>query len=111
VVARDKFEGTWSAVDSPGNLVYIDSIYNAPGIGDVLLSNAFASHYFVHTITASAVNQILTIAYQNPDGVAKYVEGSGQINNAGNMLSWTYQLTDSTQSPPLVTSYTGNWTR
>lgn len=111
IITRAKFEGAWNAIDTPGNLTYRDSIDDAAGIGNVLLSNAFAGHYFNNTITASAVNQTLTIAWQSPDSISKYVQGTGQLNSAGNVLSWTYQITDSTQNPALVTNYSGNWTR
>jgi hypothetical protein len=56
----------------------------------VLLTNVANSAYFANNVAATASNDTLTIAYQNPDTTAVYISGMGTIS--GNVLTLYYVI-------------------
>src|SRR5579863_9624994 len=87
VEIRAIFEGTWHAIDTPGNLTYSDTIAPAASISGVTLSRSFAHNYFMHVIYASVSKNVVTISLQQPDSATFEVQGSGVINNNGTVIT------------------------
>jgi hypothetical protein len=106
-----KFEGVWNAVDTPGNLVYVDTINKGPAINDITLSILFAGHHFSHVINASVADSVITIPYQQPDTGANFVTGTGTLSADNNHILLFYKLVSGLDSPQVVTNCTGTWTR
>jgi hypothetical protein len=110
VLTTAKFEGTWNAVDTPGNLTYKDTITAGAVINDIIISSSFAGHQFNHVINASVLGNAITIPLQRPDTTLNYVQGTGTISSDHNSIYFTYQLI-SGDSQQVITSYTGTWNR
>jgi hypothetical protein len=102
---RAKFEGTWKALDSPGNISYNVAISDGAGITGVTVSNNFASNYFTHNLNGIISEQTLTIPMQQPDSASHFVQGTGFLN--GNTLNWSYLLINGADT----TYYTGVWSK
>ena len=106
-----KFLGTWSAIDTPGNLAYTDTISQGGVLGDITLSTSFNSHHFNHIINASVQTDVVTIPYQQPDSGKDFVSGTGTISAGHNSISFSYQIVNAKDSPAITTNYTGTWKR
>jgi len=111
VLAVTKFEGNWGAVDTPGNLVYVDTISKGTAINGIVFSTSFAGHHFNHTIIASVLDSVITIPYQQPDADSIFVQGIGTLSTDKNHLLFNYQLIVVADTLQLKANYTGNWTR
>jgi hypothetical protein len=111
VLTASKFEGNWSAVDTPGNLAYIDTISKGTAINDITLSASFTGHHFNHAISASVLENVITIPYQQPDTGNNFVKGTGTLSADNNHITFTYQLISGVDSQQSITNYTGTWTR
>ena len=106
-----KFIGRWNAVDTPGTLLYIDTITQGTVIEDLILSPSFSSHRFSHNINASVINNVLTIPYQQPDSASIFVAGTGTMGDDHNSIVFSYQITVGADSNRVTTSYGGTWTK
>jgi hypothetical protein len=106
-----KFEGNWSAVDTPGNLVYIDTISKGGTINDIMLSVSFAGHHFNHAVIASVLDSVITIPYQQPDADSNFVQGIGTLSPGNNHILFNYQLIVVADTLQYKANYTGSWTR
>jgi hypothetical protein len=111
VLTTAKFEGQWGAVDTPGNIIYLDTIAQGAALGGITLSASFAGHHFSHTINASVSEDVLTIPYQQPDSANNFVQGTGTISADHNHISLNYQLISGPDSARVTSSYGGTWTR
>lgn len=112
VPIRDKFLGIWNAVDNPGNLIYKDTISEGSDILDVVISRNFSMDTFHRPIRATINQNTINIATQRPHPAKPLlVEGTGTISNDFATISWTYNLIDTSQTPPIVTNYTGVWSK
>ena len=109
-LSRPKFVGTWSAVDTPGNLIYTDTISNGSGVAGIIISKSFAGNYFSHAIYASASGPNITIAAQKPDSNLFVLQGTGTISTNDSIIFWSYQITKNLDSP-VTTNYSGIWTK
>ena len=108
---RAAFEGAWTAVDSPGQLKYTDTISAGSYVSNILISSAFSNHYFSNPITATVNGNTATIVQQAPNSNMYYVSGTGTINTTGTQINWTYQITNNTDSPAIVNNFTGVWSK
>lgn len=110
-LATAKFLGRWSAVDTPGNLMYTDTISQGAVPEDIAFSASFAAHHFNHVINASVAAGVITIPYQQPDTGNSFVQGTGSISSDNNHISLTYQIITGLDSPQIITGYAGSWVR
>ena len=110
VLSRPKFEGQWNAIDTPGNLMYIDTISAGSGFAGLTISKNFANNYFSHPIYASANGININIASQQPDSNSYILQGIGTISGNDSMITWLYQITIM-QDTPVTTNYRGIWTK
>jgi hypothetical protein len=106
-----KFIGIWSAVDTPGNLTYSDTINQGTSINDINLSSSFAAHHFAHIIRASVATNAITIPYQQPDSGNTYLQGTGIISDDHHTIMVTYQIIIGVDSPQIISNYAGTWVR
>jgi hypothetical protein len=111
VLTVAQFEGTWSAADNPGNLAYTDTITKGAAINDIVFSVSFANHRFHHPVNASVLDSVITIPYQQSDADSLFVQGTGILSTDNNHITFNYQLITAPDSPYVITSYTGTWTR
>jgi hypothetical protein len=111
IEVRTKFEGIWSAIDTPGSLAYKDTISPVSSISGVSISPSFAQNYFVHSIHASVSGTTISIPLQQPDSVNHLVQGTGVIDKTGHTIQWSYQLLNSVDSPEIITNFIGTWTK
>jgi len=111
VLSITKFEGNWSAVDTPGNLNYTDTITKGVAINDIILSPSFANHHFTHAINASVLENVVTIPYQQPDSASNFVQGSGTLNSDNIHISFSYQLISVVDTGRVILNYAGAWSR
>ena len=111
VLDTTKFIGQWNAVDTPGNLIYVDTISQGPVLGNVILSVSFAGHHFSHVINASIEDTIITVPYQQPDSANNFVQGTGSISADKKHISFAYQLISGIDSQRVIINYGGNWTK
>ncbi|HWB62387.1 MAG TPA: hypothetical protein VG603_02670 [Chitinophagales bacterium] len=111
-LSTGRFTGKWAITDTPDSLMFTDSITGGSGISDIDIYTAFAGKQFTNPIYGSVVTGKVTVNSQQPDTAQKYwVAGYGNINSNNDLITWTYQLTDSTDSPVVINTYTGLWTR
>ena len=106
-----KFEGQWSAVDTPGNLVYLDTISKGSAVNDITFSASFSGHHFSHVIAASVLDSVITIPYQQPDADSIFVQGVGTLSPDNNHILFNYQFIVMVDTLQLKANYTGTWTR
>jgi hypothetical protein len=111
VLTTTKFTGQWNVVDTPGNLIYIDTISQGSVLGDITLSIAFAGHHFNHVINASVAADVVTIPYQQPDSATNFVQGTGTISKDDKNITFTYQLISGTDSTKVISNYAGTWVK
>ncbi len=110
VLSRPKFEGQWNAIDTPGNLIYIDTISAGSGFAGLTISKNFAGNYFSHPIYANANGVNISIISQQPDSNNYFLQGIGTISSNDSMITWLYQITI-IQDTPITTNYRGIWTK
>ena len=91
-LSKTKFIGIWTVTVPPTTLAYLDTINNATGAPNVIISSSFAAYTFAHAINATVSNEIITIPEQEPDSNSNTVQGSGTVNAAGNSINWVYQI-------------------
>ena len=109
VLETAKFAGRWAAVDTPGNLVYVDTITQG-ALYDIALSSSFNAHHFSHPINAAVQNDsLMTIPYQQPDNDSNFVEGSAVISKDHNSIAINYQILMGPDSGRTIKLYSGNW--
>ena len=111
ILSRPKFEGIWNAIDTPGNLIYTDTISPGSGFAGLIISKNFAANYFSHAIIASASGPVISIFSQQPDSNKLTVQGTGTISNNDSIITWLYQITNTADSPNITTNYMGVWTK
>ena len=111
VLSTTKYVAAWNAIDTPGNLIYIDTITQGAALGDITLSTSFAGHHFNHVINASVVLTAITIPNQQPDSGGNFIQGTGKINSDNSQISFSYQIISGTDTPQIITNYSGIWTR
>ena len=104
-----KFEGNWKAIDTPGNLQYTDTITKGVAINDITFSTAFAGHSFVHTVSASVLDSVITIPNQQPDQGGYFVRGTGILTPDNKQINFNYELITGPDSSQTILSYTGIW--
>ena len=91
-LSKTRFIGVWTVTLPPTTLAYLDTISSATGAPNVTISRGFGAFAFMHPISATVSNDIVTIPLQEPDSNSNTVEGSGTINAAGNSINWIYQI-------------------
>jgi len=111
VLTTAKFEGQWSVVDTPGNIIYVDTISQGSAPGGIIISSSFAGHHFNHIINASVAADEITIPVQQPDSGGNFVQGTGTISTDHNHISLSYQLISGPDSARVTTNFNGSWTR
>jgi hypothetical protein len=109
--SRLKFEGVWNAVDTPGNITYMDTIAPGGNISAVTLSKAFAGHFFSHNINAVVSGNTVTISLQQPDSALYTVQGTGTMDSKQSTISWSYQLINAADTIHIISNFGGTWTR
>ena len=110
-LSTTKFVGKWSAVDTPGTLIYTDTIIRGSVIEDLVLSSSFSNHHFSHNISASVINNVLTIPYQQPDSASIFIAATGIMSDDHNTIVFAYQITVGADSTRVTTIYGGTWAR
>ena len=110
-LSTTKFVGKWSAIDTPGTLIYTDTITQGSVIEDLILSSSFSNHHFSHNVLASVINNVLTIPYQQPDSSNIFVAATGTMSDDHNTIVFAYQITVGADSTRVTTIYGGTWTR
>ena len=109
VLQTTKFTGRWAAVDTPGNLMYVDTITQG-AFSDIVLSSSFSAHHFIHSINVAVHNDsLLTIPYQQPDNDSNFVQGSGIMSLDHQNITISYQLIMGPDSNKTIIQYGGNW--
>lgn len=113
VPQRDKFKGVWNAVDNPGSLSYTDTITDGSDIIEVVISKNFSGNRFYKAVKATVLENTISIfpTDQKIDTGKIYAIGSGIISEDHKTINWNYTLTNKTDTPFIVTTYSGLWTK
>ncbi len=110
VEIREKFIGEWNATDNPGGFTFTDTISKGTGILDVLILRRFGADTFNRTVKATVSGNIITIGRQKPESSRTLeIRGTGTISNDAKTINWNYDLINTTDSPEVISSYTGVW--
>ena len=110
-LSTTKYLGYWSAVDTPGNLTYTDTISQGPVLGDISFSPSLAGHRFNHAVNASVITTEITIPYQQPDSGGHFIKGTGTISSDSRNITLSYQIISIVDSPHVIGTFAGLWTR
>jgi len=113
VPQRDKFKGVWNAVDNPGSITYTDTITDGSDIIEVVISKNFSGNRYYKAVKATVLENTISIfpTDQKIDTSKTYAIGSGTMSSDHKTINWTYTLTNKTDSPFIITNYTGVWTK
>lgn len=102
VEQRAKFKGTWTASDNcslSGTASYTVTVNESTaGISEVKITNFWGSFVNQATATIDANGTTINIARQEPDSDLFFIQGSGNINAAGNSITWNYTISDETDA-------------
>jgi hypothetical protein len=111
VEIRDRYVGTWNAVEQPNNKTYSTTISKGSGILDMVISSSFSDSLFFRPVKATVSSDAIHIPLHKPDTSQIWVEGTGLIEDGYQRINWTYILISKYDTPEVIASYTGVWTK
>lgn len=106
--AREKFLGSWVAIDhitgTVDNISYATSIVTGTTLTEVKIINIYGQ--FNNPVIATVDGIKINIALQSPDSPNKTMQGVGTYDASANSINWIYAITYTGGTP---VTFEGAW--